>query len=81
MGGFHPTLVPDEVSEYAEAIIIGEAEGVWPEVIKDARDGRLKRIYPASTTAIVGGMKPDGRSSLASDTCHSAWSRPGAVAI
>lgn len=59
MGGFHPTLVPDEVSEYAEAIIIGEAEGVWPEVIKDARDGRLKRIYRQARRPSLAGMKPD----------------------
>src|SRR5688500_13036728 len=32
MGGFHPTLVPEEASDYAEAIIIGEAEGVWPKI-------------------------------------------------
>src|SRR3982751_4809421 len=30
MGGFHATLVPDEVAEYAEAIVIGEAERLWP---------------------------------------------------
>ncbi len=27
MGGFHATLCPEEVSEYAEAMVIGEAEG------------------------------------------------------
>src|SRR5690349_15616227 len=37
MGGFHATLVPDEVAEYAEAIVIGEAEKLWHEVIDDFR--------------------------------------------
>src|SRR4029453_2396361 len=32
MGGFHPTLVPDEAGDYAESIVVGEAEGVWPEL-------------------------------------------------
>ena len=27
MGGFHATLVPEEVSDYAESVVIGEAEG------------------------------------------------------
>jgi radical SAM superfamily enzyme YgiQ (UPF0313 family) len=45
MGGFHPTLVPEEASDYAEAIVIGEAEGVWPRVIDDFRNGRLQRVY------------------------------------
>src|SRR5882672_1961200 len=59
MGGFHPTLVPDEVSEYADVIVIGEAEGVWPEVIEDARDGRLKRVYRSAKRPSLAGMKPD----------------------
>jgi radical SAM superfamily enzyme YgiQ (UPF0313 family) len=45
MGGFHPTLVPEEASDYAESIVIGEAEGVWPRVIDDFRNGRLQRVY------------------------------------
>ncbi len=45
MGGFHATLVPDEVGDYAESIVIGEAEGIWPQVIEDARSGRLRRVY------------------------------------
>src|SRR2546423_10618024 len=45
MGGFHATLVPDEVARYAEAVVMGEAEGVWAEVIDDLRHGTLKRRY------------------------------------
>ena len=46
MGGFHPTLVPDEASEYAEAIVIGEAEGVWRRVLDDfgRRQSRLSLL-------------------------------------
>jgi radical SAM superfamily enzyme YgiQ (UPF0313 family) len=47
MGGFHPTLVPDECSRYAEAIVTGEAEGSWPEVVDDLRHGTLKPRYAA----------------------------------
>jgi len=45
MGGFHATLVPDEVARYADAIVTGEAEGVWPTVIDDLRHGTLRRRY------------------------------------
>ncbi|TXT37630.1 MAG: hypothetical protein FD135_3464 [Comamonadaceae bacterium] len=45
MGGFHATLMPDEVSRYAEAVVTGEAEAVWPEVIDDLRHRRLQRRY------------------------------------
>lgn len=45
MGGFHATLCPEEASDYADAVIIGEAEGQWKTVIDDARHGTLQRIY------------------------------------
>src|SRR5436309_10067586 len=45
MGGFHATLVPDEVARYADAVVTGEAEGVWPRVIDDLKHGTLQRRY------------------------------------
>jgi radical SAM superfamily enzyme YgiQ (UPF0313 family) len=45
MGGMHPTLIPDEVMQHADAIFISDAENLWHEVIEDARRGQLKRIY------------------------------------
>ena len=35
LGGMHPTLCPDEAVQRADAIVVGEAEGVWPRVIAD----------------------------------------------
>lgn len=31
--------------ERVDAVVTGEAEGIWPEVLEDARNGRLKRHY------------------------------------
>ncbi len=45
MGGFHATLLPQEVSRYAEAVVSGEAEAVWAELIDDLRHGRLRARY------------------------------------
>ncbi len=45
MGGFHATLCPEEVGRYAEAVVVGEAEGIWPELIDDFRHGRLQPRY------------------------------------
>src|SRR4030095_10990035 len=41
MGGFHATLMTDEVKDYAEAVVVGEAEDIWQHVTEDARMGRL----------------------------------------
>src|SRR6204780_3345965 len=59
MGGFHPTLVPDEASEYAESIVAGEAEGLWPEVMEDFRRGSLHRIYRQARRPPLTGLRPD----------------------
>ncbi len=39
MGGFHATLCPQEVARFADAVVIGEAEGLWPPVLADAARG------------------------------------------
>jgi radical SAM superfamily enzyme YgiQ (UPF0313 family) len=59
MGGFHPTLVPEEASDYAESIIIGEAEGVWPRVIDDFRNGRLQRAYKQARRPPLSDLRLD----------------------
>jgi radical SAM superfamily enzyme YgiQ (UPF0313 family) len=61
MGGFHATLRPEEVSEYAEAVVVGEAEDVWPRVVDDARFGRLERVYRARARPSLRGLRPDRR--------------------
>src|SRR6202045_1042902 len=59
MGGFHPTLVPEEVSEYAESIVVGEAEGLWPTVLDDFRNGRMRRVYRQPRRPALTGLRPD----------------------
>jgi len=59
MGGFHATLMPDEVARYAEAVVIGEAEGLWPRVIADFRTGRLERCYRSVSRPSLAGCAPD----------------------
>jgi radical SAM superfamily enzyme YgiQ (UPF0313 family) len=61
MGGFHPTLCPDEVSDYAEAMVIGEAEETWPRLIDDFRHGRMERVYRAAGRPSLSGLRPDRR--------------------
>src|ERR1039457_1820519 len=47
MGGIHPTVVPEEALEHADAVVVGEAEGVWPQLVADAASGQMQRIYRA----------------------------------
>ena len=45
LGGIHPTALPDEAKEHADAVVIGEAEEIWPHLVEDARGGNLKPFY------------------------------------
>jgi radical SAM superfamily enzyme YgiQ (UPF0313 family) len=45
MGGIHPSVMPEEASQHADAIVVGEAEGIWGDVIEDFKANKLRRIY------------------------------------
>jgi radical SAM superfamily enzyme YgiQ (UPF0313 family) len=45
MGGIHVSMMPDEALNYCDAIVIGEAEGVWSKLLEDFESGKLKRRY------------------------------------
>jgi radical SAM superfamily enzyme YgiQ (UPF0313 family) len=59
MGGFHATLVPEEVAQYADAVVIGEAEGLWEGLVDDFRCGRAKKFYKLESRPTLQGLKPD----------------------
>jgi radical SAM superfamily enzyme YgiQ (UPF0313 family) len=45
LGGIHPTALPDESINHADAVVIGEAESVWQKVCHDFRNDKLKPFY------------------------------------
>jgi radical SAM superfamily enzyme YgiQ (UPF0313 family) len=45
LGGIHATMCLEEALERVDSVVTGEAEGVWPQVLEDARRGNLKRRY------------------------------------
>lgn len=57
MGGYHVTLIPDEAAEEADAIILGDAEPVWHEVLADARAGCLKPVYRGNGRRALSGLR------------------------
>src|SRR5208337_5644275 len=59
MGGIHPTVLPDEALEHADAVVVGEAEGIWPRLLSDAASGQMQRQYRAcKMTDLQGLPKP-----------------------
>jgi radical SAM superfamily enzyme YgiQ (UPF0313 family) len=45
MGGIHASMLPDEALQYADAVVVGEVEGIWEKVIEDFEKNRLSPIY------------------------------------
>ena len=45
MGGYHPSLLPEEAKKYCDSVVIGEAEYIWPKLLDDYKKGDLKPFY------------------------------------
>jgi len=45
MGGIHASALPEEALEHGDAVVIGEAEEIWPKVLTDFANGEMKGIY------------------------------------
>jgi radical SAM superfamily enzyme YgiQ (UPF0313 family) len=45
LGGWHPSALPDESKQHADSILIGEAEELWPELLNDVENNKLKQVY------------------------------------
>ncbi|MCA9215084.1 MAG: B12-binding domain-containing radical SAM protein [Planctomycetales bacterium] len=45
MGGYHPSFLPEEALQFADAVVVGDAEGIWPHVVDDVRCDVLQEIY------------------------------------
>ena len=50
MGGMHATLIPEEVLEHCDCIILGDAEEIIDTLIEDYKKSNLQRIYYGQIT-------------------------------
>jgi len=48
MGGIHASMCPDEALKFCNSVVIGEAESLWPQAIKDFESGFLKDKYQSN---------------------------------
>jgi radical SAM superfamily enzyme YgiQ (UPF0313 family) len=63
MGGVHASVLPEEALEHVDAVVIGEAEATWPQLLEDFRQGTLQKIY-RSNGWIPGNEIPSPRREL-----------------
>jgi radical SAM superfamily enzyme YgiQ (UPF0313 family) len=58
MGGYHVTLCADEVAQHADAIVVGDAEPVWRQLLTDARLQRLQSRYDGRGHRELSDVRP-----------------------
>ena len=56
MGGFHATLAPDECQKHVDAVVFGEAETSWPQLLRDFQAGSLQDRYQARELSKLQGL-------------------------
>jgi radical SAM superfamily enzyme YgiQ (UPF0313 family) len=39
IGGYHATALPEEAAQHADIVVVGEAEGLWPQILLDLENG------------------------------------------
>jgi len=58
IGGIHVSMCPDEASRFVDSVVIGEAESVWLQVIRDFEAGTLRPVYKGSLTDLIRSPRP-----------------------
>jgi radical SAM superfamily enzyme YgiQ (UPF0313 family) len=58
LGGMHASVMPEEALLHADAVVVGEADEVWPRVVADAADGKMRGIYRAEKAVDLAKLKP-----------------------
>ncbi len=70
LGGIHPSVMPEEASEHADAVVIGEAEGIWPDLIEDFKANKLQRVYRQRERPSLVGLPIPRRDLFAQGAYH-----------
>lgn len=82
MGGFHASNEPAEALGHVDAVVVGEAEAVWPKLLADFEAGRLQKVYRADglidTAAIPVARRSifDGKGYLLTNTIQTTRGCP-----
>jgi radical SAM superfamily enzyme YgiQ (UPF0313 family) len=45
IGGVHATLLPEEASQHADSVVTGIATETWPQLLRDFKKGKMKKLY------------------------------------
>jgi radical SAM superfamily enzyme YgiQ (UPF0313 family) len=58
MGGVHATAMPDEAARHVDAVVTGDAEGVWPQLVADFVSRSLQSRYDGEFLPLDNLVQP-----------------------
>jgi radical SAM superfamily enzyme YgiQ (UPF0313 family) len=58
MGGIHASTCTEEALRFVEAVVVGEAETAWPQVVADVEAGQLRQVYRGEWADLAGLPRP-----------------------
>ena len=58
LGGLHASALPDEAARHCDAVVIGEGESAWLDVLRDAESGNLEQHYRAGEFSLDDAPMP-----------------------
>ncbi len=61
MGGMHASALPDEALEHVDAVVIGEAEGLWQQLLADFDAGGMRPVYRHTSFPPASSIPPARR--------------------
>jgi radical SAM superfamily enzyme YgiQ (UPF0313 family) len=56
LGGIFPSLATSAAAPHADAVVVGEGEGLWPQVLRDVERGQLAPVYRAERPVEVTSL-------------------------
>lgn len=58
IGGIHASMCPEEAARFVDCVVTGEAETIWPTVIRDFENGCMQRLYEGALTDLIRSPQP-----------------------
>lgn len=74
LGGLHTKFMKEEALENADALLIGEPEEIWEELLGDFKDNKLKRVYERTTPFDLAKLKPYPTHIISPEKYNYTWS-------
>lgn len=73
LGGLHTKAMPEEALQHADAVLLGETEGIWEELLEDVANGTLKKEYQRTVPVDLATVTPYPTNMLTPKDYDGSW--------